>query len=331
MYEHFRNEFIVAISNITEPSLAESVCKAMDEVAINYEFSQKSTELVVCNTELPQLVKTYLICKRIEGLSEQTIYNYRRHLIGFFLTVQKSPEDVNANDIRAYLYMYQAQRGITNRSLDKLRQHIATFFQWCQNEEYIAQNPARKIASIKYEIKPRKALSQMELEYVRLACNTVRERAMVEVLYSTGCRVSELAALKLSDVDFDAKKVHLFGKGSKHRESFINAKAEVTLKEYLKTRTDACEYLFVTERKPIKQLQKPAIEKIIRELSDRCECDKKFTPHTFRHTTATTAIKNGMPVESIQKMLGHSKIDTTMIYAHADTEMVQNQHAKSII
>ena len=144
--------------------------------------------------------------------------------------------------------------------------------------------------------------------------------------------MSELSVLKISDVDFAEKKVHLFGKGKKHRFSYLNAKAEVALKEYLQTRNDNSEYLFVTERKPIKNLNKEAIEKIVRNISKRTFGDqKKVTPHIFRHTTATTAMKNGMPIQSIQLMLGHSKIDTTMIYAHADESLVKYEHEKSVI
>lgn len=209
---------------------------------------------------------------------------------------------------------------------------ISGFFQWAQDEEYIQKNPAKSINQIKYESKPRQALSQIELEYIRRSCKTLRESAMIEVLYSTGCRVSELSGLKISDVDFTEKKVHLFGKGKKHRFSYLNAKAEVALKEYLESRKDSCEYLFVTERKPIKNLNKEAIEKIVRNISKRTFGEeKKVTPHIFRHTTATTAMKNGMPIQSIQLMLGHSKIDTTMIYAHTDESMVKYEHEKSVI
>lgn len=254
------------------------------------------------------------------------------HLKNFFFIVRKPPESITANDIRIYMYRYQELHKITNRSLDKIRQVINGFFQWCQDEEYIIKNPAKTINKIKYEVKPRKSLNQIELEYIRRSCSTLRETAIVEVLYSTGCRVSELSVLKISDVDFVEKKIHLFGKGNKHRYSYLNAKAEVSLKEYLKSRKDNCEYLFITERKPIKNLNKEAIEKIIRNISEKTfGSNKRITPHVFRHTTATTAMKNGMPVQSIQMMLGHSRIDTTMIYAHTDESSIKYEHEKSII
>lgn len=333
MYEHFKNDFLVQLQNREfDQDQVCTILNCLDVAAYNYDISKKQTEIVEYGDQIPELVKTYIVCKKIDGLSEQTLYNYHMHLKNFFMYIRKNPQNITANDIRIFLYKYQEIHKITNRSLDKIRQVISGFFQWAQDEEYIQKNPAKSINQIKYESKPRQALSQIELEYIRRSCKTLRESAMIEVLYSTGCRVSELSGLKISDVDFTEKKVHLYGKGKKHRFSYLNAKAEVALKEYLESRKDSCEYLFATERKPIKNLNKEAIEKIVRNISKRTFGDqKKVTPHIFRHTTATTAMKNGMPIQSIQLMLGHSKIDTTMIYAHADEGMVKYEHEKSVI
>ena len=332
MYEHFKNEFLVQIQDHFEQEQLRVIMNCLDVASCNYEFSKKQTDIIEYGSIVPELVKTYIVCKKIDGLSDQTLYNYHMHLKNFFAYTRKIPESITSNDIRVYLYKYQEVHGITNRSLDKIRQVISGFFQWAQDEEYILKNPAKSIHQIKYESKPRKALSQIELEYIRRACKTLRETAMIEVLYSTGCRVSELSVLKIADVDFVDKKVHLFGKGKKHRYSYLNAKTEVALKEYINSRKDCCEYLFVTEKKPIKNLNKEAIEKIVRNISKRIFGDqKKITPHIFRHTTATTAMKNGMPIQSIQIMLGHSRIDTTMIYAHTDESLVKYEHEKSVI
>ena len=333
MYEQFKHQFIMLLSDGFSAEEIGTIAMHLDMAAHDYDIKKKETSVVVYNSELPKLVKTYLVCKKLEGLSDQTLYNYGHYLQIFFLELQKAPEQVTANDIRVFLYQYQEKKKVSNRTLDKYREYISHFYQWVCDEEYLDKNPARTIKPIKYEVKPRQALSQIELEYIRRACVTLKEKAIIEVLYSTGCRVSELARLKKSDMDWNEKSVHLFGKGNKHRTSFLNAKAEVAIKDYLATRTDENDSLFVSDRKPYNPIKKDALEKIVRNISRRAagNVDKRVTPHVLRHTTATTAIRNGMPVEDISKLLGHSKIDTTMIYAKTSLANVQAGHKKYIV
>lgn len=334
MYEHFRNDFLSAmIENGIPENELHHILLSLDQVASRYEVRQKELSLVVYNDDLPELAKNYVVCKKIEGLSDNTLETYLRTLRIFFQELRKPVEQISANDIRIFLFKYQQQRGCSNRSLDKYRGYLAGFFAWATDEGYLSSNPMRTVPSIKYERKIRQNLTQLELEYLRKACETLRERAIIEFLYSTGCRVSELAIVKRSDVDWNAKSVHLFGKGRKHRTSFINAKAEVALQAYLETRNDDCEYLFVTERKPTRNLTKDAIEKMVRIISSRVsdKIGKPVTPHVLRHTTATTALQSGMPIEDISKLLGHESIDTTMIYAHTSLESVQAGHRKHIV
>lgn len=333
MYEQFKNQFIMLLADSFSADDLATITKSLDIAAYSYDIMKKETSITVYNSEMPELVKTYLVCKKIEGLAEGTLYNYGRCLKIFFQELQKTPEQVTTNDIRIFLYRYQEQRGVTNRTLDKCRENISHFYEWACDEEYLEKNPARNVKPIKFEVKPRQALSQIELEYIRKACGTLKEKAIIEVLYSTGCRVSELAHLKKTDIDWNDKSVHLFGKGNKHRTSFLNAKAEVAIKEYLASRTDGNESLFVSDRKPYNPIKKEALEKIVRNISRRAgeKVDKKVTPHVLRHTTATTAIRNGMPVEDIRELLGHSRIDTTMIYAKTSLANVQAGHKKYIV
>lgn len=333
-YEQLKNTFLLELETLN-PCLIKDhfdcISTALDKAAFHYDVSQKETSLVVVDDPIPHLVKIYLVVKKTEGLSDGTLANYYNILKAFFLWVKKQPQDVVANDIRMFIYNYQQIKSVSDRTLDKYREYLCWFFHWAHTEEYIPHNPGRSVKALKYEIKERQALSQIELEYLRLACKTPREKAIIEFLYSTGCRVSELTGVKKNDIDWKQNTVHLFGKGKKHRTSFINAKCEVALLEYLKSRNDESEYLFVSERKPHGKVGKCTIEKVIRDLSERANLSKKITPHILRHTTATQACNNGMAIEEVSKLLGHANVATTMVYAKVSSENVHSQHTRCVI
>ena len=331
MYEKFKSQFILRLSEHFESDVINVMIHDLNIVANDYDITQRERGLTIYQNDIPEIVKIFIACKKIEGYSNGTLMNYKNLLINFFIYVNKKIEDIQTNDIRVFLYQYQKERNISNRTLNKYQENLKAFFTWCYEEGYIQSNITRKLNAIKYEEKPRQSLTQLELEKVRNGCNTKRERAIIEFIYSTGCRVSELCIVKKNDIDWNDKSVHLFGKGSKHRTSFINAKAEYYLKEYLKSRDDDSEYLFVSERKPHDSIKKCGVEKIIREISKRSGISKKLTPHILRHTTATTALTNGMPIDEIQKILGHSSVNTTLIYAKTDMENVKIDHKKYIV
>lgn len=332
MYEQMRNDFLVLLAEAGDLTVGTAM-NALDRVADRYVISKKETALTTYTGGLPELVKVYLVCKKMSGLSEATLSGYGTMLSVFFREVGKTPGQVSANDIRMFLYRYQEQRQVSLRTLDKYREYISRFYAWACAEGYLQTNPAGNLAKIRYEEKPRVALSQVELEHLREACNTVREKAIIEFLYSTGARVSELVGIKKSDVNWRDRAVHLFGKGRKHRTSFLNAKAEVCLLNYLDRRDDDCEFLFVTERKPYRQLGKDGVERIVRLIAERASAKigRPVTPHILRHTTATTALQSGMPIADISKLLGHESIDTTMIYAKSSLDDVRAGHKKHII
>ena len=215
--------------------------------------------------------------------------------------------------------------------MDGKRLVINTFFEWCRDEGYINKNPCKQIHPIKYEAKPREPLTGIELGLVRDACKTYREKAIIETLYSTGCRVTELVRLKKTDVDFQKGEVYLFGKGNKHRTSYINAKAEVALKKYLFTRMDDTHALFVSERKPHQGLKKTSIEKIVREIGQRSGIGRRVFPHLIRHTTGTDALMRGMTLPELQELFGHVKPETTMIYAKTCRDNIKHNHQRCIV
>lgn len=334
MYEQLKNDLMVELAKQDFTSeQVHCVLSCLDVASSRYDVKKKETAITVYEAGLPELVKMYLVSKGVEGFSKGTLYNYKRHLENFFHAVQKAPDHVSANDIRVYLFQYQQERGTSNRSLDKVRSCISSFYKWMCVEGYLEKDPTSAIGKIKYEKKPRKPCTQTDLEYLRMACKTEKERAILEVLYSTGCRVGELVILKKEDIDWTEKTVHLFGKGKKHRTSFLNAKAEVALKQYLASRKDDKEWLFVSDRKPHDKMHECGIQKIIREISKRASenVNKNVTPHVLRHTTATRMLENKADITSIQAVLGHSNINTTMIYVHNTMEAVKLDHLKAVV
>lgn len=237
----------------------------------------------------------------------------------------------NDNDVKAYLYNFQKTRNVSNRTLDSVRSILSSFFSWASAEGYLEKNIMISVKPIKYRRKQRGSLDDYELEKLRSACDTIRDEALVEFLYSTECRVSELVNVNKEDVNIKDGEVTLVGKGDKERKSYLTAHASLALQEYLKSRDDDNDALFVSKVKPHNRLKKGAIEKIIGELGVKAGIEKKVYPHLIRHTTATMGLQHGMDVTEIQKMLGHANIETTMIYAEVNQNDVKTSHKKYII
>lgn len=304
----------------------------VDRIGGEYDVERRCTAMVPIEMTSQRILLEYLACKSLEGFSKETLSNYRTSLSKFLFAAKKPVDEIVPNDIRAYLCHYQSIRGVSNRTLDKLRTTIAGFFHWALAEGKINRDPSEAIKPIKFVVKPKPSLSQLNLEYVRKQLGDKREHAIVELLYSTGCRVSELCGMKRGDVNWDNATVQVFGKGGKYRTAFLNAKAIVALTDYLAVRTDSSEYLFVSERRPYGQLKRAAVEKIIRSISDRAFhlTGIHITPHIFRHTTISTALRNGMPLQNVSKMVGHAEVRTTMYYAKIDTSDVQHDHMRYV-
>lgn len=332
MREKLKNDLLTMLDQHVPVDTLRKLEPYIENIISNYEVEERKTEIIPYGSDIPETVQIYIVSKKISGLSEKSLYLYLIVLTDFFRTVCKKPEKITANDIRIYLYQYQKMHGISNRTLDCRRTIICSYFNWMASEEYIVRNPAINIQPIKYERKHKKAMTQLELERVRLACETKREKAIVEMLYSTGCRVTELERLNISDINFETKEVMLFGKGDKHRTSYLNAKAEVALKDYLSSRTDENPALFVYDRKPYLRLKKSGIESLIRNMMERTSgVTTHVTPHIFRHTTATTALDHGMSVVEVSRLLGHKRVDTTMEYITTSSDTVKINHHNCVI
>lgn len=331
MRERFVKTFMTKlIGEISDDALKIVYQKLMVFVS-DYEIAPRNTEIVPYEGYLPECYEIFFATRKIEGLSIRTLELYNMVLHDFFFQVNKNLREITTNDIRIYLYKTQETRKISNCTLDNRRVIIQTFLEWAANEGYIGSNPCRNIKAIKYERAQRKPLSGMEMEKLRNSCVTVRDKAMIEVLYSTGCRVTELERLDITDVDFEKKEVYLFGKGDKHRTSYLNVRAELALKNYLETREDENPALFVSERAPHGRLKKPAIEKRVRQLGQMSKIGRRVYPHLIRHTTATDGLDRGMPIEEVQQILGHVNISTTMVYAQVSRTNVKRNHCRCIV
>lgn len=332
--ENFANEFVSKLDGKISDEALRTVLQELQVFTSNYDISQRETHVVPYQSNVPDCYRVYMVAKKIEGMSPESMKTYNFYLTDFFEHINRPFEQVTTNDIRIYLYETQKRTGISNRTLDGKRLVINTFMDWCWKEGYIPNNPCASIKPIKFEEKPREPLSNMELEIVRDACENYRDKAMIELFYSTGCRLSEMVNLKISDIDFTSKEVHLFGKGSKHRTSYLNAKAEYMLKKYFeleRSKESISDSVFVIFRKPYNGMHKGAIYARVKAIQKRSGIERSLFPHLLRHTMATDALNRGMNVAEVKEILGHEKLDTTMIYAKISHDSVKFNHKRYIV
>lgn len=333
-YESFRDELVLELSRALQDYSNEVMTKVLtsvDCVAKTYNIEKQTTELAIVEDGIPILVKWFIASKKVEQKSEGTLRNYTLVLKNFLYATKKDVKDITPNDIRVYFHYYQETRGVKGNTIEMMRHVLNSFFYWCFTEGHIDKDPTRNIKAIKTDIKEREYLEPVELEYIREACQNEREKAVIDFLFSTGCRVSEMCNVLLSEVNWDNCTVYISnGKGGKARTTFLNAESVVSLKAYLKQRKDNNPYLFTYDRiKNEQRLNKRAIEILIHKIVKRCpQITKKVTPHIMRHTAATVALRNGMPLEQVKEFLGHSNLNTTMIYAKVNKDDIKRSHEK---
>lgn len=296
-------------------------------VLSEYDISEKSTELQSVDESWKEELGAFLVRKRVEGRSEGTIEQYNLHLSRMLQYINKPVKEITEADLFMYISAYKKRREVSNVYLDNIRLVFSSFFGWLNNKGYIAKNPASGLDPIKTEKRIKKPLSDMELETLRRSCLIKRDTALIEFLYSTGVRVSELIALNRQDIDFNNMDAVVYGKGAKERETYLNAAACMHLKEYLNSRTDENEALFVSLKAPHERLTVSGVEEILRRLGKATGIEKVH-PHRFRRTMATNILNKGMPIEEVKEILGHAKLDTTLIYCQVSKENVKHHHKK---
>lgn len=276
-----------------------------------------------------ELLISFISAKRIEGCSEKTLNYYQNTLNTWLKTIHTELRDITTNDIRGYLSEFQAKNNSSKTTVDNIRRIFSSFFSWLEDEDYIVKSPVRRIHKIRSEITVKETISDEQLETLRDSCTQLRDLAMIDFLISTGVRVGELVNIKISDLNFNERQCVVLGKGNKERTVYFNARAKVHLQNYLTIRQDNNPALFVALAQPHSRLTISGVESRLRNLGRRANVGKIY-PHKFRRTLATMAIDKGMPIEQVQRLLGHCKIDTTLHYAMVNQNNVKIAHRKFI-
>ena len=276
-----------------------------------------------------ELLDMFISAKRVEGCSEKTLKYYQASIMRLFSTVDIPAIRMRTDDLRGYLSEYQQTSQCSKSNIDNIRRILSSFFAWVEDENYILKSPVRRIHKIKSNQPVKETYTDESLEIMRDQCGCLRDLALIDLLSSTGMRVGELVRLNRSDIDFENRECVVFGKGSKERPVYFDARTKIHLKNYLDSRTDKNPALFVSLIQPFKRLEISGVEIRLRNLGRKLGITKVH-PHKFRRTLATRAIDKGMPIEQVQRLLGHAKIDTTMQYAMVNQNNVKISHRKYI-
>ena len=317
---------IVLVLNEMSEYLTVEQMKKLQEVIVKTFAENEAPKTEISNDEF---LKMFLDAKRIEGCSDRTIKYYRVTIEHLLKNVISPIRKITTEMMRAYLVDYQKINNCGKTTVDNIRRNISSFFSWLEEEDYILKSPMRRIHKIKTQKTVKNIISDEEIEKLRDNCKNIRDTAMIDLLYSTGIRVGELVKLNIEDIDFSERECVVFGKGDKERRVYFDAKSKIHLKNYIESRKDNNPALFVTLNAPYDRLKISGVEIRIRELGRMLNLEKVH-PHKFRRTMATRAIDKGMPIEQVQKILGHSQIDTTMQYAIVNQNNVKASHRKYI-
>lgn len=330
MSEMFTSGFCLKLNGVLEPAQIKAVKELLDIYTMGFEIKPITTDLTVSEYQLPQAYYIYMAAKEQDGkMKPGTREQYRLCLEKMLFRLRMPLEMITVNHLRLYIHEISTNaktgRPLSKASLNQRKAIIRSFFKWLYEEEYIPKDPSVRIKSERADSKPRTAYKDTQIEALRIASSDKRTRAIVDLLASSGIRIAECVRLNRDDIDFEARELTVFGKGEKWRTAFIDAAAVVSIKAYLATRQDDSEALFVSSKAPHKRMTTDGIRKSLHKLSDETGVDD-IIPHRFRHTMATRAIDRGMPIESVQSILGHTQISTTLRYAHVSKDKVKRDH-----
>lgn len=300
--------------------------KRLQEVLIS-RLAQGNEETVPVSNE--EYMNMFLTAKRIEGCSERTIAYYGMTIAGLLTYTDMPLRCMTTELLREYLQAYQKRNGCSKVTVDNVRRNLSSFFSWLEEEDYILKSPIRRIHKIRTKKPVKEVISDENMELLRDNCKEIRDLAMIDLLYSTGMRVGELVRLNIDDLNLEERECIVYGKGDKERKVYFDARTKLHLQDYIASRKDSNPALFVSLDAPYDRLQISGVEIRLRTLGRRLHLNK-IHPHKFRRTMATRAIDKGMPIEQVQKLLGHQQIDTTMQYAMVNQSNVKASHRKYI-
>lgn len=320
------NEKFIEIINDMADVLNAAQLKRLQEVLLKRLVKDEPEKKMISNQEY---LNKFLEAKKIEGCSERTIKYYKVTVEQLLKKVLHPIRKVTTEQMREYLVDYQKINNCGKTTIDNVRRNISSFFSWLEEEDYILKSPMRRIHKIRAEKLVKNVITDEDIERLRDGCDCLRDVAMIDLLYSTGIRVGELVRLNRADINFSERECVVFGKGDKERRVYFDAKSKIHLINYLKSRIDDNTALFVSLDKPYNRLKISGVEIRLRQLGRKLHLDR-IHPHKFRRSMATRAIDKGMPIEQVQKILGHSQIDTTMQYAIVNQNNVKAAHRKYI-
>lgn len=323
-----KEEFLSKLLDVMKPFIWKKDVKAVKDTITKcfegVEIRQIDDGNPITNEDA---LKLFVDAKRIEGCSERSIGYYNTTLKALFKSITKNYLVIETEDLRKYLSDYSQNSKASKITVDNVRRVISTFFSWLESENYIMKSPTRRIHKIKVGKVVKETYSDEMIELIRQNVSSHRDLTIIDFLISTGVRVGELVKLNITDLNLEAKECVVVGKGNKQRKVYFDARTKIEIQQYLSSRNDDSKALFVSLSKPFNRLQISGVETVLKKIGKKVGLGRVH-PHKFRRTLATKAIDKGMPIEQVQKMLGHAKIDTTLEYAMVDENNVKNSHKK---
>lgn len=326
MKQNLMNEIIQGMIPVLNNAQAEKLQEVLKHTLFQYNVTEKEMEQE--HSEI-NLVELFLAAKRVEGCSEKSLKYYKSTILTMLDNLKKEVKHIITEDIRTYLTKYQARKNSSKVTIDNIRRILSSFFSWLEDEDYILKSPVRRIHKVKTGTIIKETYTDETLELMRDNCEELRDLAMIDMLASTGMRVGEMVLLNREDIDFNERECVVFGKGDKERVVYFDARTKIHLQNYLNGRSDNNPALFVSLQKPYNRLKISGVEVRLRQYGKRLGINKVH-PHKFRRTLATMAIDKGMPIEQLQQLLGHRRIDTTLQYAMVKQSNVKIAHRKYI-